>query len=200
MISESPESTSSFFERLIVLHGARLKWYALRLTKNKDSAEDLYQDTLVRIFSNMDKMHDESNFYNWAMRVMYRVFLDKVRYDARRPSTTSFDELSQALGHEVDFADPKVDVESEVMLDMVEMLNSRQLRKMISTLEPKQCEIVSLNTYGTSTPIGSVHYPMEYEKIAQTMNIPSGTVKSRINRAKKALSTLAKTSDYKLFE
>ena len=50
---EQFELTDSSFDRLMNLHGTRLKQHAVRLTRNRDNAEDLYQETAIKIFLNI---------------------------------------------------------------------------------------------------------------------------------------------------
>lgn len=188
------------YERLWNQHAARLKTHAKRLTRNNENAEDLFQDTAIKVYMNMEKMADEAKFLNWAMRIMQRIFLDKKRYDSRRPQTTSFDELNAHFGCEVEFEDPKVNVEAEVMLQEIQLMNSRQVRAMINSLAPTYSAALSLNTYGNTNSMDmdslSLSAPMDYKSMAKASNSSVGTVRSRLNRAKKALALAARQSDF----
>jgi len=183
------------FERLMKESRDKLYKFAIRFTRNKADAEDLLQDTLIKVYMNLDKLDSEKRFMSWAIQIMRRAYLDKRRYDNRRPQTTSFDEINAHFGCEVDYIDPKVDVESEVMLDMVQGMKSRQIRAMMSTLEPAYRESLSLNTYSTANPLditGSSMDGMDYPAISAFTGVNEGTVKSRISRAKRALALVAK--------
>ncbi|RUP38891.1 MAG: RNA polymerase sigma factor [Acinetobacter sp.] len=200
---EKFELTDSSFERLMNLHGSRLKQHAVRLTRNRDNAEDLYQEASIKIFMNLNKLADEKLFCNWAMRIMQRVFLDRKRHDSRRPVTTSFEDLSEHAGHEIDFEDKKVDIESEVMLKTVQDMTSQQIRNMIAKLNPQQAETLSLATYATSNPfdiINSQEDGLSYDAIANISNIDKGTVRSRIHRAKASLKSLANSKEFSAWE
>lgn len=194
---EKFELTDSTYERLMQQHQVKLKSHAMRLTRNRADAEDLYQDTCIKIFMNMDKINEERTFCNWAMRIMQRLYLDKKRFDARRPQTTSFDELNAHFGCEVDFEDKKTNVEAEVMLDMVQNLKSRQVRAMISSLAPEYSTALSMATYGTpnSMDILNSKDALSYQEIAQVSSLPVGTVRSRLYRARLALEAAAKKMD-----
>lgn len=195
---EKFESTDSLFDRLIKLNESRLKQHALNLTKNKDDAEDLYQDTLIKIFINIDKLTEERLFCNWAMRIMHNVFLDKIRLKGRRPMTISFEELSEYNGVEVDFVDKSVDIESEFMIKVIEDMNSHQIRNMISTLNPRLRETVSMSTYATSNPFdidNSQPEGMHYKEIGAATNLDAGTVRSRLHRARSYLKNMAQNSE-----
>ena len=193
----------SSFDRLMNLHGPRLKQHSIRLTRNRDNAEDLYQEASIKIFMNLDKLTDEKLFCNWAMRIMQRVFLDRKRYEARRPITASFEDLNEHNGFEVDFEDKRVDIESEVMLKTVNEMNSRQIRNMIATLNPQQAETLSLATYSTSSPFDLTNSQpdgLSYDAISKITNTDAGTVRSRIHRAKASLKSLANSKEFSAWE
>lgn len=197
------ELTDSSFDKLMNLHKTRLKQHAVRLTRNSDNAEDLYQETAIKIFLNINKLTDEKLFVNWAMRIMQRVFLDNKRYNARRPETTSFEELSESVGHEVEFEDKKVDIESELMLKTINEMNSHQIRNMIATLNPHQREAISLATYSTSNPFDIANFQvdgLDYKSISVAMNTDTGTVRSRIHRAKASLKSMVNSSEFKAWK
>lgn len=190
---EKFEQLDERYERLMKEHAKKLRSHALRLTRNQTDAEDLYQDTALKIYMNMEKMNDEQKFGNWALRVMQRLHLDKIRYNKRRPQTTSFDELNAFMGCEVDFEDKKVDVESEVMLGMVKEMSSNQVRMMMKSLSPTYSSSLALNTYGTADSldlVNSLDSGMPLHEVASAQNIEYGTIKSRLHRARAALKTV----------
>jgi RNA polymerase sigma-70 factor (ECF subfamily) len=190
---EKFEQLDERYERLMKEYSKKLRSHSLRLTRNQTDAEDLYQDTALKIYMNMEKMTDEQKFGNWALRVMQRLHLDKIRYNKRRPQTTSFDELNAFMGCEVDFEDKKVDVESEVMLGMVNEMNSRQVRAMMNSLSPAYSSSLALNTYGTTSSldlVNSLDDGLNYGEVASAQNIEYGTVKSRLHRARAAMKSV----------
>ena len=186
---EKFELVDSTYERLMRLHSEKLKKKALKLMPNKTDADDLYQDTAIKLYMNMHKMTSEQTFLSWAMRVMERIFLDYKR--KKKWQITLFEDLNLAQGNEVEFVDPNVDVESEVMLKMVEKLNSHQLRNMISTLTPELSSYLSLNTYGTSNPLDYENSSegLHYLELAKLTGIKPETMRPKLFRARQALST-----------
>ena len=197
--TEKFEQVDNSFEKLMQQHGSKIKSHALRLTRNPEDAEDLYQETSIKIFMNMDKLMNEATFYSWALRIMQRTFLDKKRYDSRRPETTSFDELNAQFGSEIDFEDKKVDIESEVMLGMVKEMNSRQIRGMIKSLNPVYSSTLALNTYGTADSLdiaNTVDEGLNYQEVAAVTNTTQRAVASRLQRAKEALRRVAEANAY----
>lgn len=189
----------SYFERLMNQYDKKIRLHALKLTKNYTDAEDLYQDTALRIYVNMDKMTDESKFYNWVLRIMHNIFLDIKRKESRRPKTTSFEDVNLQNDCEVEYHDKNVDIESEVMLETVKKLTSLQMRNMISELNPIYSEALALNTYATSNPLdfaNSTDDGMGYAEVASNINTNTGTVRSRLNRAKTLLKASIENHNY----
>src|SRR5258706_9200148 len=73
------------FERLLRPHLDHLYKLAYRFTGATDRAEDLIQDLLVRLYPRRDELTKVEQPRPWLVRVMYRLFIDQVRRDARAP-------------------------------------------------------------------------------------------------------------------
>jgi RNA polymerase sigma-70 factor (ECF subfamily) len=61
-----------------------LRAFALKLTANTDDAEDLFQDTVIRILSNADKFRQGTNFKAWSITIMRNIFINDYRKKTRR--------------------------------------------------------------------------------------------------------------------
>jgi RNA polymerase sigma-70 factor (ECF subfamily) len=171
-------------------HGARLRQYAFSLTQNDDDADDLYQDSVLKIYLNLNQYKVDKSFTNWAMRVIQNTFRDDKRKKSVRTQTTTFEDLNNKMGYEVDFADPTADTESNLMLDLINDMNSKQIRNMIKELNPSHRVALSLLTYGTENPLdykNSDPEGMHFTDISEKLKIPVGTVRSRIFRANREL-------------
>ena len=142
------------------------------------------------IFINLDKIADENKFTTWAYTIMQRLYLDKLRYNKRRPQVTSFDELNAIVGFEVEFEDKKVDIESEVMCDMINTMNSRKVRAMVNNLRPSYSIPLSLNTYGVSNAMDIAKSNvdgMELTQVSKLTDMDNNVTKVRLHRARQAL-------------
>lgn len=175
-------------------HHFKLKQYAFRLMRNVTDAEDLYQDTSIRIYINMDKMKNEKTFLSWAMKIMKRLFLDKLRTASRRISYVSSDAMSQVSGHEFEVIDHGVTIEEDFMKEITAEREKNRMRKLINSLQPDFKEALSLNIYGTRDPLdieNSNEDGLPYAEIVELTNLENGTLRSRLHRAKKALAKQA---------
>ena len=152
-------------------HLERLYRLAWRLTGRKAEAEDLFQELLIRAYGKLDKLVNIDEPGSWLARVMYNLFIDERRRFARRRLHTveegelSGDGLAGLPGAE----DPVHDVQR---LQRLERLDAA-----LSQLSDEHRAIVLLHdTEG-----------YKLSEIHELMNIPVGTVKSRLHRARARL-------------
>jgi RNA polymerase sigma-70 factor (ECF subfamily) len=152
------------FRRLIEPLFDKMYASAYRLTGSRDDAEDLLQETFLKAYRNIGKFEDGTNPGAWIYTIMRNTFLNEVRSKKSR-ETLLFDEgMAERLADtsEPDRSGEKMDEELQAVLnslpdDMREALVAREINGL------------------------------SYQEIADNMNLPIGTVKSRINRARESL-------------
>lgn len=143
-----------------------LKGFAYNLTRDKHLAEDLYQDTAVAVFRNQDKFATGTNMKSWVGVIMRNLFINGYRRKKRR--NLIFDNSPE--NYLINSSENKVHNEGEGNILMTEMLS------LVNDL-PDGLKIPFLMTYEG----------YKYEEIAQKMEMPIGTIKSRIFQARKVL-------------
>lgn len=136
------------------------------LTMEKGAAEDLLQETILRILSCGDKYKNNGNFYSWAVVVMRNIHKNGLRYKAVR-STSSLD------GYDVQ------DFSYEAVADESCPYDCEDIIATVESLPPMQAAMVKLRIVG-----------YKYYEIAENMNVPIGTVKSALNSARNTLRVL----------
>ncbi|ASU38943.1 RNA polymerase subunit sigma-24 [Herbaspirillum sp. meg3] len=142
----------------------RLRRFALSLTRHENSADDLVQSCLERALSRADRRRDDGDLRAWMFQIMYRQFLDGQRRAKRYAGL-----LSLFGRTEEDLAPSAEDVAM-----------SRSALQDFSKLPAEQRALLLLvSVEGLS-----------YQEVADTMDIPIGTVMSRLSRARKALRAL----------
>ena len=167
------EEEDSIKDELLKIQGYLYR-YAYKLTCDTEKAKDLLQDTSLKILFNKDKYVRNDNFRGWACMVMKNIFLNKNHKENRICSLEDYDieRYSVNIPHE----------------------SGLGIQDVICTIEDINKALSSFsNIY--SLPISMYISGCKYEDIATLMNLPIGTVKSRIFYARKKLQILLK--DYR---
>jgi len=167
------ESDDLFEKRLLELQDSLLN-YAYMLTKDKELAKDLLQDTLMKALDNRDKYVSNINLYGWASTIMRNIFINNYRRDICHKTMIDQTEdlyhlnLPQESGFEM--PDSSYTIED--------------INRAISSL-----------TYNSRIALSMFIVGYKYSDIATALNISVGTVKSRIFMARQRLQILLK--DYR---
>ena len=169
------------FDRLLRGHVRPLYQSAYRWTGDVDQAEDLVQETLTRLFGQLEQIRQIEQLRPWATRVMYRIFIDNLRRSRRSP--ISFVGRSGATGNsagtELDDSEAP-DVTWDPALLAEQAVDRDRLNAVWPGLHEQHRVVLSLfEIEGYSL-----------EEIAVMVEVPLGTVKSRLNRARLRLREL----------
>ncbi len=170
------EKSRQFEELLAPVLGTALGM-ATRMTGNRDDAEDLVQETAIQAYSAFDSFAVGTNFKAWFLKILFNRFLNRKRSDSRGPQTVELDETTEIYlyaqarraGWQIKGNDPATMLMSKV--------DSAEIGEALTAL-PREFRAVA------------VLYFMEdlsYEAIAQMLDVPIGTVRSRLHRARKHL-------------
>ena len=151
---------------------------ALRLTGNANDAEDLLQDTYLRAYRFFHQYQPGTNGKAWLFRIMNTVFLNEYRKKVRQGEQVSYDgledfylynRLSEDINERPELENPQKAV--------MEKLDREMIERAIEALPIEFRETVALATLEE----------MSYQEIADTLEIPVGTVRSRLSRGRKLL-------------
>ncbi len=150
-----------------------LRAFSLKLTGNNVDAEDLYQDTALRIITNADKYNPGTNFKAWAVTIMRNIFINNYRKKVRR--NMIIDQTPN--NYYLNSGDKTVDNDGETNVTFNELM------KLVDTL-PEDFK----------KPFMMAYEGYKYEEIAEELGSPLGTIKSRIFFARKKLQKLYEES------
>ena len=155
----------SFEERLVGLQGNLLN-FAYQLTTNREQAEDLLQDTTLKALANEDKYVDNVNFKGWIFTIMRNIFINNYRQNVRKATVI---DQTEDLYHLNICQDSGVDTPE-----------GSYAVKEIS---------VALNSFPDEyrIPFNMFVAGYKYNEIADRLNLPLGTIESRIFCARKKL-------------
>lgn len=149
---------------------------AYRLAGNRSDAEDLTQDAFYRAYRSFREFEGDRPFENWIFRIVTRLFLDLLRNRRRRVRAVSYDSPLPHGGDENLFFDMPDDAPNPEE-SMLEGSFSEELQKALNTLSPSQRLLVTL------ADIEGV----PYKDIADMLDKPVGTIRSRLHRTHKLL-------------
>ena len=162
------------FNDLVRKYEKQVYNFAYRLTGNYDDANDVAQDAFLRVFNAIGTFRGDASFSTWLFRITTNVFLDE-RKRAKAHPHASLDEYLEldesSVARQIEDPSPT----PEAVLEESE--RAQLLQKAIGGLPEYQRAMVTLY-HGQQK---------SYEEIAEIMDLPIGTVKSRLNRARLAL-------------
>lgn len=162
---------------LVRKYQQRTYQFAYRLTNDMDAASDLTAETFVRAYTNLHRFRQESQFSTWLFRILTNCFLDQKKKDKLRKHQSLEDLVTTGEGE----VERQFESEQDSPLEEAEKgERNRLLVRAIRKLPDYQRAMIVM-----------YHVEMlSYEEIAATLDLPIGTVKSRLNRARLALREL----------
>lgn len=165
------------FERDALPLAPQLYGAAVRMTRNPANAEDLVQETFLKAYRAYGTFEEGTNLKAWLYRILTNTFINNYRRDSRRPQETDLGELEdlylfRRLARETS-ATSSTSAEDQLLEGLVE----EDIKQAIESL-PENFRMVVLlaDLEGFS-----------YKEIADILDIPIGTVMSRLHRGRKAL-------------
>lgn len=160
----------------------RLYGTALRLTRDPADAEDLTAETLAKAWAKLDQLQDRQSFEKWVFRILVNTFLSNRRRRHEEPAGDLVEESEAADGFSL-FAqlhqpfllwwgNPEQDFLNKLLREDIEAALER-------LPEAYRIVVILVEIHGLS-----------YEEVARTLDVPVGTVRSRLNRGRSHLQRL----------
>jgi RNA polymerase sigma factor (sigma-70 family) len=183
----SEREKESIFNQEFMPHINSMYNFAYRLTLDSDDSKDLLQDTYLKAFRFIDSFQKGTNAKAWLFRILKNSFINDYRKKSKEPSKVDYQEVETYYNSE--------DVDRQITPD----LRVEALQDMIGD------EIsIALNSLDVDFRTVIILCDLEgfkYEEMAKILDIPIGTVRSRLHRArnllKEKLSEYAKKMGYK---
>jgi len=166
----TPDLKRESFEREALVHLDVLYRVALRLTGNPSDADDLVQETMLKAYRAWDQYEQGTNAKAWLLTILRHAFINEYRRRTRHPETVDIDAIEPfAVFSEVQDEDPQGAFFDRIVDDEV-------LRAIDQLPEAFRETLVLSDVEGLS-----------YQEIAGILEVPIGTVKSRLFRARQLL-------------
>ncbi len=165
------------FTDLAMEHMPALYTAALRMTRNPSDAEDLVQETYLKAYRAFGSFQEGTNVKAWLYRILTNTYINTYRAKKRRPEETDIDDvenlyLYRRLGG-LEGAESGRSAEDEVLDHFTET----EVKEAVESL-PEQFRMAVL--------LGDVE-GFSYKEIAEILDVPIGTVMSRLHRGRRAL-------------
>lgn len=174
LVRRCQEGNIEAFEELVTRYQQKVYNIAYRMLGNHHDASDLAQEAFIKVFKSIKGFRGNSLFSTWLYHVVTNVCRDELRKRSRyvinsldEPFMTEDSQLTREVADTADLPDKVVEQRE----------SCRYLQQMIDNLTPEYRIIIIMREI----------MELSYEEIADILGISLGTVKSRLNRARKSL-------------
>lgn len=150
---------------------------ALHLTRNRDDAEDLVQETAIQAFRAFNTFQPGTHFKAWFLRILTNLFLNKVRKKQREPEVASLDAAPDLYLYNQMTLQGWTKGNEDPAREILERIGTEQMVAAIAAL-PEEFRVVAALYFVEEMP---------YQEIADILDCPLGTVRSRLHRGRKLL-------------
>lgn len=176
IIKQCKSGDREAFNTLISNYNTQVINIAYGMLTDREDACDAAQEVFVKVYRSIGSFNEKSSFATWLYRITANTCSDFLRKRSRRSNVISLSGYGGEENKELDIEDENASVEDG--LEMTERQTA--VRKALGELkEEHRLMITMCDLQG-----------MSYDQIADVMKIPTGTVKSRINRARQALKKI----------
>lgn len=172
------------FEKEFLPHVEALKTFAFYLTYNDEDANDLVQETYLKAFRFAEKYNKGTNSKAWLFRILKNAYINDYRKKSKQPDRVDFEEVINY--HESD--DSSKSKYLDLKEELFENVMGDEITKAINSLPSEFRTIILLADIED----------FSYKEIAKIIDIPIGTVRSRLFRARNLLKELLKKYAFSL--
>ena len=169
-------SDTACFGELIERYEVMLLRYVMRRSHaTKEDAEDIVQNSFIKMYRNINDFDANLKFSSWAYRITHNELIDWYRKQKSRPQllvTDKDEDIFASIAGDMN-------IEQEALKEETR----KEITSIIGKLDPKYQEVISLRFFEEKT----------YDEIADILQLPPGTVAIRLSRAKKILEEKLQT-------
>lgn len=180
MVQDSDADRLRRFEAEALPHLDALFNTALRMTRNRSDAEDLVQDTYFKAYRAFDRYEPGTNCKAWLFKILTNTGINAFAKSARRPASVHFEDVEPVIAAE---AESEAVAAPTDLAALADLLDDEVKAALESVPEPFRLVLLLAGVEGFA-----------YKEIATILDIPIGTVMSRLYRARKLLQ--ASLRDY----
>jgi RNA polymerase sigma-70 factor (ECF subfamily) len=168
LLSQFAEGNLSSFETIVHRYKDRVYTYILMVVKNEDFANDIFQDTFIKVMTSLKnkKYEERGTLISWIIRIAHNLIIDFYRKEKRLP-TVSNEETDYDLFNTPRLSDTNME---EIMVkDQIE----NDVRKLLEILPEEQKQVILLRLYGN----------LSFKEISELTNVSINTALGRMRYA-----------------
>ncbi len=179
LVKNFVEGDSSSFETLLNKYKDRVFTYIIMIVKNEDLANDVFQDTFIKVMTSLRKKRYEErgSLISWIIRIAHNLIIDHYRKEKRLP-TVSNDDSEYDLFNSSAYSDKNI--EDILVKNQIE----NDVRKLLETLPFEQKQVVLLRLFGD----------LSFKEISELTGV---SINTALGRMRYALINLRKTIEEK---
>lgn len=175
VLSRTTRKKHNEFEQEALPHMDVLYNFALRTTGNEDDARDLLQETYLKAYRFWDKYEKGTNIRAWLFRIMKNSYINRYRKETKEPDKVDYDEIENFYNSiRAESTDPN-DLQQKLFGNL---LGDEVAKALESLPEDFRTVVILCDIEG-----------LTYEEIAEFVECPIGTVRSRLHRGRKLLQS-----------
>ena len=173
-------TTRENFTHDAMQHAPQLFSTAMRMTRNRSDAEDLVQETFIKAWRSFATYQQGTNLRAWLFRIMTNTYINKYNAQQRKPTETELDDVEELFLYKRLGSVDQSQLSQSAEDQMLSLFTDDEVKKALEEL-PDQFRIPVLmsDVEGFS-----------YKEIAEILEIPLGTVMSRLHRGRKSMQKM----------
>lgn len=182
----SEKVKAEIFDNEFMPHVDSMYNFAYRLTFEEDDAKDLVQDTYLKAFRFINSFERGTNAKAWLFRILKNSFINEYRKKSKQPSKVDYNEVEQYYNSD----DVDENITTDLRVETVQHLIGDEISGALNAIPVDFRTVIILSDLEGFT----------YEEMSKILDIPIGTVRSRLHRArhmlKEKLASYAKEMGY----
>ena len=164
---------ADIFDKEFMPHVDSMYSFAYRLTFDEDDAKDLVQDTYMKAFRFINSFERGTNAKAWLFRILKNSFINEFRKKSKQPAKVDYNEVEQYYNSD----DAGESITTDLRVETVQHMIGDEVSGALNTIPVDFRTVIILSDLEGFT----------YEEMSKILDIPIGTVRSRLHRARNML-------------
>ncbi|MBU2019371.1 MAG: sigma-70 family RNA polymerase sigma factor [Bacteroidetes bacterium] len=183
LVDRAQNGDQGAYSKLLERYRESVYFTMLKMVKNNDDAEDLTIEAFGKAFNRIHQYSPNFAFSTWLFKIASNNCIDFIR--KKRIKVTSMDTGKTTQDGEVVYFDASSDT-LDPSETMIQKQKANAMREVVSKLKPRYRELIELRYF----------QELSYEEIAEELNLPLGTVKAQLFRARDFLSNMMESTKH----